>query len=278
MKNWQIATTITIAVVLTALVIASALVLLNSSKPTNIYTNYPGGYYTYPTANPQTTLPTPVPTAPTYPQTTVPQPGAAAQPIFPAQSAPPTNPVNPQIGTSLTINNAVAIGQNYLTRLNNLDLAVKKVEEYTQNFYVKVYERSTGLGAFELIIDKYNGNIYTESGASSVWNTKYGSSYGYGPGGMEGEGGMMGGWGWSPGTPTTAMAVTLNQVVANAQQYLNGYYPGTTAGYITTFYGYYSVQVLLSGKTYGVLSINGYTGQVWYHTWHGTFIQEVDLS
>ena len=71
------------------------------------------------------------------------------------------------------------------------------------------------------------------------------------------------------------MPVTLNQAAVNAQQYLNSYYPGTTVGYITTFYGYYSVQVLQSGKTYDVLSVNGYTGQVWYHTWHGAFIQEL---
>jgi len=32
--------------------------------------------------------------------------------------------------------------------------------------------------------------------------------------------------------------------------------------------------VQLNGNDYGMLSVNGYTGQGWFHTWHGTFIQE----
>ena len=31
-------------------------------------------------------------------------------------------------------------------------------------------------------------------------------------------------------------------------------------------------------KETGMLSVNGYTGQVWYHTWHGPFVQLKDLS
>jgi len=46
---------------------------------------------------------------------------------------------------------------------------------------------------------------------------------------------------------------------------------------VTTFYGYYTIEVLSNGTTYGMLSVNGYTGQIWYHTWHGTFIQEATL-
>jgi hypothetical protein len=27
------------------------------------------------------------------------------------------------------------------------------------------------------------------------------------------------------------------------------------------------------GKTLGMLSVNAFTGQVWVHTWHGTFLE-----
>jgi hypothetical protein len=27
-----------------------------------------------------------------------------------------------------------------------------------------------------------------------------------------------------------------------------------------------------------MVSVNGYSGQVWYHTWHGTFIQTKDFG
>jgi len=35
---------------------------------------------------------------------------------------------------------------------------------------------------------------------------------------------------------------------------------------------------LKDGKIYGMLSVNGYTGDVWYHSWHGYFIQEQDFE
>ncbi|MBT0158397.1 hypothetical protein G4O51_00230 [Candidatus Bathyarchaeota archaeon A05DMB-2] len=175
----------------------------------------------------------------------------------------PTTPAN-ATATLITINNAVTIAQNYVASLNNPDLAVDEVEEYTQNFYVLIYEKSTGNGAFEMLIDKYTGRIYPEPGPNMMWNTKYGMM----------SRGMMG---WLQGTPTTAMTVTVEQAKANAQQFLNTYYAGTTVGDIDTFYGYYHVDVLHNGNTYGMLSVNGYTGQVWYHTWHGAFIQEAEL-
>jgi hypothetical protein len=165
-------------------------------------------------------------------------------------------------GTAITIDTAVTIAQNYLTSLNN------PVEEYTQNFYVQYYEKSTGIGAFEMLIDKYTGTISPEMGPNMMWNTKYGMHSGMMSGGM---------MGWLRGTPTTAMSVTVDQAKANAQQFLNANYPGTTVGDGGTFYGYYHFDVLSSGNTYGMLSVNGYTGQVWYHTWHGAYIQTVEL-
>jgi hypothetical protein len=88
------------------------------------------------------------------------------------------------------------------------------------------------------------------------------------------NGGMMG---WITGTQYGAMTATVDQAKAYAQQFLTANYPGTTVGSIDTFYGYYHVDVLSAGNTYGMLSVNGYTGQVWYHTWHGTYIQTVEL-
>jgi hypothetical protein len=47
---------------------------------------------------------------------------------------------------------------------------------------------------------------------------------------------------------------------------------------VEQFPGYYTVHILKSGKVTGMLSVNGYSGQVWYHTWHGAFIQMKDLG
>jgi hypothetical protein len=168
-------------------------------------------------------------------------------------------------GTQLNITTAKTIAQNYVAAINNPDLTVKQVEEYSASFYVQVNEQSTGNGAFQLLINKYTGSIYPEMGPNMMWNSKYGMM----------RGGILGGL---FGTPTTTMTVTATQATTNAQQYLNSYIPGTTTGDSTTFYGYYTIEVLNGTTPYGMLSVNGYTGQVWYHTWHGTFIQELAVS
>lgn len=49
-------------------------------------------------------------------------------------------------------------------------------------------------------------------------------------------------------------------------------------GDVDRFYGYYNVDVLSNGKTFDMLSVNGYTSQVWHHSWHGTYIQTVTVS
>ena len=168
-------------------------------------------------------------------------------------------------GTPLTISTAKTIAQNYVASIGNPDLTVKQIEEYTNNFYVQVNEQSTGNGAFELLINKYTGSIYPEMGPNMMWNTKYGMM----------RSGILGG---IYGTPTTTLPVTGIEATTNAQQYLTSYLPGITTGDITTFYGYYTIEAINGTTTFGMLSVNGYTGQVWYHTWHGTFVQELQVS
>ena len=110
-------------------------------------------------------------------------------------------------GAPLNITTAKTIAQNYVTSTNNPDLTVKQVEEYQANYYVQVTEKSTGNGAFELLINKYTGSIYPEMGPNMMWNTKYGMM----------RGGILGGL---FGTPTTTMTVTTTQATTNAQQFL----------------------------------------------------------
>ena len=46
---------------------------------------------------------------------------------------------------------------------------------------------------------------------------------------------------------------------------------------VDAFPGYYTIDVTRDGKVAGMLSVNAYSGQVWYHGWHGAFIQEKEL-
>ena len=261
MKTWQIITIASIALVAGALVIASAFAFMGGQRiytsngtpagTTNPYGIFGGmmggmmgGY-----ANGYGTTPAP---------TNYGQYGMGCRGWNSYVGTPNTN-----TAASITIDSAVTVAQQYVASLNNQDLVVDEVEEYTQNYYVLVKEKSTGIGAFELLINKYNGVVSAEPGPNMMWNTKYGM-----------HSGMMG---WITGTTAGPMTVTVEQAKTYAQQFLSANYPGTTVGDVDTFYGYYHIDVLQAGNAYGMLSVNGYTGQVWYHTWHGAFIQAVEL-
>jgi hypothetical protein len=168
-------------------------------------------------------------------------------------------------GQQVNITTAQTIAQNYVASTGNPDLVVKQVEEYQANYYVQVNEKSTGNGAFELLINKYTGSIYPEMGPNMMWNTKYGTM----------RSGILGG---IYGVPTATMPVTAAQATTDAQQYLTSNIPAATTGDVSTFYGYYTIEVLNGTTPYGMLSVNGYTGAVWFHTWHGTFVQELEVS
>jgi hypothetical protein len=166
--------------------------------------------------------------------------------------------------TPLTISQAVDIAKTYVTSLNNPVLTVKQVEEYTNNFYVIVADKNTGNGAFELLINKVTGIVAPEPGPNMMWNTQY--SFGAG-------------WcNWARGPITATPTVTVEQAKTYAQQYLNSYLAGTTVGDVTTFSGHYTIEVLNNATPYGMLSVNSFTGQVWYHNWHGAFIAEQTVS
>jgi len=108
-----------------------------------------------------------------------------------------------------------------------------------------------------------------------------------GYGGMMGGGMMMGGYGNMMGnlndtTPldvSADMTVTPEQAVEFAQKYIDTNISGATAATDPIrFYGYYTLDFEKDGKVAGMLSVNGYSGQVFLHTWHGTFIEEVEYE
>lgn len=157
---------------------------------------------------------------------------------------------------------ALNIAEQYGTSLDNSDIAIDEIMEFEQNFYVVYYEISTGIGAFEMLIDKDTGRIFPEYGPNMMWNTKYGHA------------GMMGGWRQAP---SVDMPVNEAEAASIAQEYLNRFLPGTVAEESHPFYGYYTIHVTKEGGIYGMLSVNGYDGTVWYHNWHGAYIQGLEL-
>ncbi len=186
---------------------------------------------------------------------------------------------------ALTVEQAKAAAQKYLSAVNNPDLAIAEVMIFSNNAYVAVKEKSTGIGAFELLVDPVSQVAYPEHGPNMMWNLKYGGLNhqnmmgGYGNGMMRGYGGgMMGGWNWQSTTPaavSSTMPVSAEQAVQAAQKYLDANLSGAAAANDPMqFYGYYTLDYSKDGKVVGMLSVNGYSGQVFPHTWHANFIDE----
>ncbi len=165
---------------------------------------------------------------------------------------------------------AVEISEAYLASLNDPDLAIAEIMEFEQNFYVVFYEESTRIGAFEMLIDKETGRIFPEYGPNMMWNTKYGHHGGM----MGGRGGMMGG---GSRAQVGDILVGEGQAMLLAQEFLDEYYPGAVAEDAHPFYGYYTIHVERDGRVFGMLSVNGYDGEVWYHDWHGEYVQSREM-
>lgn len=179
----------------------------------------------------------------------------------------------------LSIEEAETAVNDYLASLGDDDLALGEVMIFDNHAYAQILDKSSDIGAFEVLVDPVSGNVYPEPGPNMMWNTEYGHMGGFGGygmmGGMMGRGmrgwGMMGGFGFDPDAD---ISVTGEEAIAIAQQYLDAYLPDTTADETADpFPGYYTIHILREGETIGMLSVNAYTSQVFLHHWHGEFLE-----
>lgn len=175
-------------------------------------------------------------------------------------------PGQPRSARPVAIDQAATLARQMIARSGNPDLVAMEIMEFTNNFYVVVAEKSTGVGAFELIVER-NGVVHPEPGPNMMWNLKYGHMAGWG------GGGMMGSWG-----APTGQSLTRDQARQAAQGWLNQAFPGAKAEEGVPFYGHFTFDFERGGKVVGMLSVHASTGQVWYHTWHGTFVREKELK
>ena len=177
----------------------------------------------------------------------------------------------------VTVDQAKAAAEQYLANVKNDDLKIAEIMIFDNNAYVLVKEASTGIGAFELLVDSSLQTAYPEHGPNMMWNLKYGAlNHQWMMGNNSGMMGMMGGSGgmmnmmsgyaWDDTTPadiSSNMTITPEQAIQIAQKYLDTNITGATAASDPTqFYGYYTLDFEKDGKVTGMLSVNGYSGQV----------------
>lgn len=158
----------------------------------------------------------------------------------------------------IRIDEAKTLAEQYLSQID-VDLRIGEIMEFSNNFYVRAQEKSTGINAFELLVDRYTGFVTPEPGPNMMWNTKYGH---------------MG----RRSNPTADMPIRSEEAAESAQRWLDLNYPSSNVEEPERFYGYYTIDVSKDGEIFGMLSVNGYSGDVWYHSWHGDFILMEEYS
>lgn len=139
--------------------------------------------------------------------------------------------------------------QRAQTFADRLGLKTSEVVRFERNYYVKLVDKS-GAAATEVLVDPATGATSLEYGPAMMWNTSYGMRYG----------------------AQSQTQISAAQAQQLAQQWLRNSGSGLTVGDPEPFPGYYTMHTMQSGKIVGMLSVNATSGQIWDHTWHGTYI------
>jgi len=177
----------------------------------------------------------------------------------------------------LTLEATTAAVQTFLDSLGKENLTLGEVMIFDNHSYAVIEDTTTGQGAFEVLVDPVRQVVHLEFGPSMMWNTAYGM-HGTDPitgaGRMGGR--MLGGLGeYGPATvPSDATPLTDAEAREKALAYLEQAYPDQTlSATAEAFPGYFTFDVETDGTPVSMLSVNASTGQVWYHSWHGTFVE-----
>lgn len=126
------------------------------------------------------------------------------------------------------------------------------------------------VGILGLIATLFAGNLYT-----GLSNFGTGRGYAFNP---EDISNMCRGFLKNQEIVKIDMPIGESKAIELAERYLAkinlNEYAGDEA---EKFYGYYTIHTLTDGDVItGMLSVNGYNGQVWYHNWHGVFIDMIE--
>lgn len=166
----------------------------------------------------------------------------------------------------MTIDEITEIVEEYLKSYDE-DLKIADIFVYSDtDYYVSIEESDTGKGAMELLINPFTGYINPEPGPNMMWNEKYGIH------GSRGHG-MMGRWEDSRyyENINDIDIIDREKAVEIADEYvkknISKEYTVNNEGH--EFYGYYTFHVNKYNETVAMLSVNYYTGDVFYHAWHG---------
>jgi hypothetical protein len=126
---------------------------------------------------------------------------------------------------------------------------------FSSNYYAIVKNTASGQDIAEILVDRYSGAAYPEPGPNMMWNTLYGA-------GRAQDGGS---------------GYDLAGAQKLAEEFLTGYLPGAKILESKEMPGYYTFD-FGRNDTESMLSVNAYSGQIWVHTWHGSYLGEMNVT
>jgi hypothetical protein len=133
-------------------------------------------------------------------------------------------------------------------------LEVGEVMRFENHYYADLQEPD-GSKVTEVLIDSRSGAVRPEMGPATMWNTRFL---------------MMG------GISESNISVTQAQQIAD--RWLADRNEGLTSVDPVKFPGYYTLHTVRDGEITGMLSVHAGTGDVWYHSWHGDFVEMSEHS
>lgn len=153
-------------------------------------------------------------------------------------------------GDGRRVDSLTAARQRAQLFADELGLRAGEVMQFSNGFYAEL-RTVEGRGATEVLVDPADGSVAVEYGPAMMWNTAYGMHVGAEP---------------------AAARMSAADAARLAEQWLREQRRGLTVGEAEDFPGYFTLHTLQDGKITGMMSVNAYTGAVWYHTWHGRYI------
>lgn len=134
-------------------------------------------------------------------------------------------------------------------------MGVGEVMQFDNQYYAEIVGADGEL-ATEALVDPSSGTVQIEYGPARMWNTRYG---------------MMAAGSATSGRITAAEAEEIADRWLADQGDL-------TADDAEELPGYYTLHTLRDGALEGMLSVNSTTGDVWYHAWHGQFVDMTEAQ
>lgn len=142
-----------------------------------------------------------------------------------------------------------------LSRQYGSNVEVEDFMVFSGNYYAVLKDLNSSQYMAEILVDRYSGSAYAEPGPNMMWNTQLGAG--------------------------RAKAEGADYDMAGAEKlagdFLTGYLPGAQILESKAMPGYYTFDFGRQ-EIEGMLSVNAYSGQIWVHTWHGFYLEGMNVT